>query len=289
MTGDTTGRGAAGPVTGERDGRPPGVEAVLTRTRAEGRAALIGYLPVGFPDLSTSVAAMEALVEGGADIVEVGVPYSDPLMDGPVIQQAVEVALRGGTRPPDTFAVTAAVRAAGVPPLVMTYWNIVDRFGVERFAAELAGNGGAGLITPDLIPDEAREWLAAARRHDLDRVFLVAPSSTDARLATTARACRGFVYAASTMGVTGTRSSLGASARILVERTRAVTDLPVCVGLGVSNAAQAAEVAGFADGVIAGSVFVRALADADDPVAGVAAVKALTAELATGVRDGTRG
>jgi tryptophan synthase alpha chain len=170
----------------------------------------------------------------------------------------------------------------------MTYWNIVDRYGVGRFAAELAGNGGAGLITPDLIPDEAEEWLSAAQRHDLDRVFLVAPSSTDARLAATARACRGFVYAASTMGVTGTRRSVGTGARVLVERTRGVSDLPVCVGLGVSSAAQAAEVAGFADGVIVGSAFVRALAGADGPAAGVAAVKALAAELACGVRDGVR-
>jgi tryptophan synthase alpha chain len=243
---------------------------------------------VGFPDVPTSVAAMQALVEGGADIVEVGVPYSDPLMDGPVIQHAVEAALRGGTHPRDCFRATAAVAAAGAPALVMTYWNIVDRYGVERFAADLATAGGSGLITPDLIPDEAANWLEAAVRHDLDRVFLVAPSSTDARLAATAQACRGFVYAASTMGVTGTRSTVGAGAQTLVERTRAVTGLPVCVGLGVSTPAQAAEVAGFADGVIVGSAFVRALAEADSPAAGVAAVKALAAELAAGVRDGVR-
>jgi tryptophan synthase alpha chain len=209
-------------------------------------------------------------------------------MDGPVIQHAVEAALRNGSRSRDVFTATAAVSAAGAHALVMTYWNIVDRYGVERFAADLAAHGGAGLITPDLIPDEAAEWLDAADRHDLDRVFLVAPSSTDARLAATARACRGFIYAASTMGVTGTRGSVGAGAKVLVERTRAVTDLPVCVGLGVSDAAQAAEVAGFADGVIVGSAFVRALADADSPAAGVIAVKGLAAELAGGVREGRR-
>jgi tryptophan synthase alpha chain len=286
VTGDTTGGEVTGPAPGAGGRGSRGVADVLARTRAEGRAALIAYLPVGFPDVPTSVAAMQALVEGGADIVEVGIPYSDPLMDGPVIQHAVEAALRHGTRSRDVFTATAAVAAAGAPALVMTYWNIVDRYGVQRFAEDLAARGGAGLITPDLIPDEAAEWLDAARRHDLDHVFLVAPSSTDARLAATARACRGFVYAASTMGVTGTRSTVGAGAQALVERTRAFTDLPICVGLGVSDAAQAAEVAGFADGVIVGSAFVRALADADSPAAGVTAVKRLAAELAGGVREG---
>jgi tryptophan synthase alpha chain len=291
VTGETTGSttravdGVREAVTGGRS-RDQGVAGVLARTRDEGRVALIGYLPVGFPDVPTSVAAVQALVEGGVDVVEVGVPYSDPLMDGPVIQHAVEAALRAGTRPADAFRATAAVAAVGAPALVMTYWNIVDRYGVERFAADLSGAGGAGLITPDLIPDEAGEWLDAAHRHDLDRVFLVAPSSTAVRLAATARACRGFVYAASTMGVTGTRSSVGAGARVLVERVRAVTELPVCVGLGVSTPAQAAEVAGFADGVIVGSAFVRALSEAGSPAAGVLAVKRLAAQLAAGVREG---
>jgi tryptophan synthase alpha chain len=284
-TADTTDRTSG---TRAPDVRTRGVAGVLERTRAEGRAALVGYLPVGFPDVPTSVAAMQALVEGGADVVEVGIPYSDPLMDGPVIQHATEAALRGGTHPADAFRATDAVSAAGAPALVMTYWNIVDRYGVEQFSTDLVAAGGSGLITPDLIPDEAGEWLEAARRHDLDRVFLVAPSSTDARLVATAQACRGFVYAASTMGVTGTRSSVGAGARGLVERTRAVTDLPICVGLGVSTPAQAAEVAGFADGVIVGSAFVRALAGAGSPAAGVAAVKTLAAELAAGVREGVR-
>ena len=182
-----------------------GVGPTLARTRHEGRAALVGYLPVGYPDVDTSIAAMRAMVEGGVDIVEVGVPYSDPLMDGPVIQHAGEVALAGGTRTRDAFRAVAAVVDAGAPALVMTYWNPVERYGISRFAADLAVAGGAGLITPDLIPDEAAEWLAAAQEQDLDRVFLVAPSSTPARLAETAEACRGFVYAASTMGVTGVR------------------------------------------------------------------------------------
>ncbi|HEX8498231.1 MAG TPA: tryptophan synthase subunit alpha [Actinomycetales bacterium] len=268
-------------MTGSR-----GVGATLAAAREQERAVLVGYLPVGFPDVDTSVAAMVAMVEAGVDVVEVGVPYSDPLMDGPLIQAAVEAALRGGARPRDAIAAAGAVAATGAPALVMTYWNLVDRYGVEAFARDLAGAGGAGLITPDLIPEEAGGWLDAAESHDLDRVFLVAPSSTDARLVSTTRACRGFVYAASTMGVTGTRTSVGDAAQVLVERTRAVTDLPVCVGLGVSDGAQAAEVAAFADGVIVGSALVRCLVDASSPQQGVDAVSRLSAELAEGVRSG---
>ena len=257
------------------------VAPALERARVEGRAALVGYLPVGFPDLDTSLAAMRAMVRGGADVVEVGVPYSDPLMDGEVIQQAADAALRAGTRVRDTFRAVAAVADEGAPALVMTYWNVIERYGVDRFAADLAAAGGAGLITPDLIPDEAGPWLAAAEREDLDRVFLVAPSSTDARLRSTASACRGFIYAASTMGDTGARSSVGEAAHVLVQRTRAVTDLPVCVGLGVSDGGQAAQVAEFADGVIVGSAYVREMLEGR----GADGVRALSEDLAKGVRS----
>jgi tryptophan synthase alpha chain len=262
------------------------VAAALADARAQGRAALIGYLPVGFPDVPTSIEAMRAMVRAGVDVVEVGVPYSDPLMDGPVIQHAVEAALRAGTRVRDTFDAVRQVSEAGAPALVMTYWNLVDRLGVEDFAARLQDAGGAGLITPDLIPDEAGAWLAAARAHDLDRVFLVAPSSTDVRLRSTAQACRGFVYAASTMGVTGARSAVSGTAAGLVTRVREVTDLPVCVGLGVSDGRQAAEIGRYADGVIVGSALVRCLAEAATGSAGVAAVERLATELAEGVRGG---
>jgi tryptophan synthase alpha chain len=263
-----------------------GVGATLAKARGENRAALVGYLPVGFPDVRGSIEAMVAMVESGVDIVEIGVPYSDPLMDGPVIQHAAETALRRGSRISDVFTAVRAVADAGAPALVMTYWNPVLRYGVDRFAEDLAEAGGAGLITPDLIPDEGEEWIAAAERNDLDRVFLVAPSSTDARLASTGAACRGFVYAASTMGVTGARTSVGDAAGTLVARARAVTDLPVCVGLGVSTGAQAAQVAGFADGVIVGSALVRCLVDAPTLAAGLTALRALSEELATGVRQG---
>ncbi|MCV2491690.1 tryptophan synthase subunit alpha [Geodermatophilus sp. YIM 151500] len=268
------------------------MSALRRRIRAangEGRAALVAYLPVGYPSAPGSVAAMVASVEAGADVVEIGVPYSDPGMDGPVIQQAVDVAVRAGIGMRDVLTAVEAVAEAGAVPVVMSYWNPIERYGVDRFAADLAAAGGAGAITPDLIPDEAGPWLAASDAHDLDRVFLVAPSSTDARLRSTAAACRGFVYAASTMGVTGTRATVSDAAERLVARTRAAArDVPVCVGLGVSNADQAAEVAGFADGVIVGSAFVRALLDAGDERAGADAAGRLAGELAEGVRRRAR-
>jgi tryptophan synthase alpha chain len=260
-----------------------GVGAVLAKTRAQGRAALVGYLPVGFPDLPGSIDAMVAMVQAGVDIVEIGVPYTDPLMDGPVIAHAADVALKGGTRLTDVFTAVRAVADAGAPALVMTYWNPVLRYGVDRFADDLAKAGGAGLITPDLIPDEGEQWMAAAERNDLDRVFLVAPSSTPQRLRSTALACRGFVYAASTMGVTGARTSVGDTAEVLVTRTRVMTDSPICVGLGVSTGAQAAQVAAFADGVIVGSALVRCLADARSRQDGLTAIRELCAELSAGV------
>ncbi len=253
----------------------------IAAAKAEGRAALIGYLPVGYPDVDSSIEAMVAMVEAGADAIEIGVPYSDPGIDGPVIQEAVEVAVRAGVGIPDVLRAVEAVAAAGAVPVVMTYWNPIERYGVERFATDLAAVGGAGLITPDLIPDEAAEWIAASDRAGLDRVFLVAPSSTDARLRSTTAASRGFVYVASTMGVTGARDTVSDAAQTLVARTReARPDIALCVGLGVSNGAQAAELAAFADGVIVGSAYVREMLEGR----GADGVRALTADLAAGVR-----
>ncbi len=263
-----------------------GSAAVLDAAAAEGRAALVGYLPVGFPSVEGSLAACRTMIAAGVDIVELGLPYSDPLMDGPVIEAAVDQALSGGTRTRHVLEVVAQLRETGAPVLVMSYWNPIDRYGVARFAQDLSQAGGAGLITPDLIPDEAAQWLAESERLDLERVFLVAPSSTPARLASTAAACHGWVYAASTMGVTGVRSQVGDGARALVERARAAGAQRVCVGLGVSTRAQAAEVAGYADGVIVGSALVRCLAEAGDEQAGLQALDALVRELAAGVREG---
>ncbi|HWB35083.1 MAG TPA: tryptophan synthase subunit alpha, partial [Rugosimonospora sp.] len=246
---------------------------------------LVGYLPAGFPTVDGAIAAIKAMVAAGVDLVEVGMPYSDPVMDGPVIQAASDAALRGGVRLRDLFTTVEAVAATGVPTVVMTYWNPVEQYGVERFARDLAGAGGAGLITPDLIPEEAQPWLAASDEHGLDRVFLVAPSSTDARIASTVAACRGFVYATAVMGVTGARATTSDAAPTLVARTRAVTStLPVGVGLGVSTGAQAAAVASYADAVIVGSALVRCLLDAPDGASGIAALQHLTADLAAGVR-----
>jgi tryptophan synthase alpha chain len=257
------------------------------KARAEGRAALVGYLPAGFPSVEGSIEAMRVMVEAGCDVIEIGLPYSDPVMDGPTIQAAAQQALEGGIRTTDVLRVVEAVAATGAPTLVMTYWNPVERYGVERFAADLASAGGAGLITPDLTPDSGAEWIAAADKHDLDKVFLVAPSSTPERIAMTTAACRGFVYATAVMGVTGARTTTSDLAGPLVARTRATTDLPVGVGLGVSNGDQAAEIASYADGVIVGSAFVRTLLDHQgDLEAGLAALRVLTEDLAGGVRRG---
>jgi len=254
------------------------LDELFARCRSEGRAALLGYLPVGFPSYDASVAGMLAMAEAGVDAIEVGVPYTDPGMDGPVIQVAVDAALRAGTRVAQVFDAVRAV-SAHVPVVVMGYWNPVEKYGPARFAKDLKAAGGAGAITPDLIPEEAGPWIDAAAEQDLAPVFLVAPSSTDERIAVVGRTNRGFVYAASTMGVTGTRDVVSNRAEELVARVRKQTDLPVCVGLGVSNGDQAAEVARYADGVIVGSALVRALQDD-----GVEGVRRLTRDLAGGVR-----
>ncbi len=240
------------------------VGPLFEKAKAEGRGVLVGCIPAGFPTVQGSIAAMRAMVECGVDLVEVEFPYSDPVMDGPVIQRASEIALAGGVRAADVVRSVEALAAAGAPVVLMTYWNPIERYGVERFARDFAAAGGAGLITPDLIPDEAEEWLAASDAHGLDRVFLVAPSSTDERIAMTTAACRGFVYATSVMGVTGARDQTSSAAPALVARVRQATDIPVGVGLGVRDGAQAAAVAGYADGVIVGSALVRCLLDAPD-------------------------
>ena len=264
---------------------------VLATAKAEGRAALVGYLPVGYPTVAGSLDAFRAIcVPGdgpGVDMLEIGMPYSDPMMDGPVIQRAGTAALNRGVRTRDIFAAVEAVASTGVVPVCMTYWNIVDRYGVDAFARDFANAGGAGLVTPDLTPDEAHDWLVASEDHGLDRIFLVSPSSTDERIVSTTQACRGWVYATAVMGVTGARQQTSSQAPELVSRLRQLApDTLVGVGLGVSNGAQAAEVAGFADAVIVGSALVKMLIAAED--AGtpddLAALRAVVADLAAGVR-----
>ncbi|WP_055482919.1 tryptophan synthase subunit alpha [Sphaerimonospora mesophila] len=260
------------------------LQAVFEKARAEDRAALVGYLPAGFPTKDGAIAAATAMVEAGCDVIEIGLPYSDPLMDGPTIQDAVHRSLTNGTRIADVLRTVEGVARTGAATLVMTYWNPVDRYGAERFARDLASAGGAGTITPDLTPEEAGAWIEASGAAGIDTVFLVAPSSTDDRIAKVAACCTGFVYAASLMGVTGARESVSAAAEGLVKRTRSHTELPVCVGLGVGTGAQAAEVAAYADGVIVGSAFIRRLLDAPDEASGLAALRELARELAGGVR-----
>jgi tryptophan synthase alpha chain len=255
------------------------VSSVFRRCAEEGRGALVGYLPAGYPTVDASIELLAAMSRDGCDLLEVGIPYSDPVMDGPTIQAAADTALRAGFRVRDVFTVVERVAATGAAIVVMTYINPVLRYGVDAFARDLAAAGGLGVITPDLIPDEADEWLAASSRHGLDRIFLVAPSSTEERIAATARASSGFLYATSTMGVTGARAGVDAAAARIVARCRPHTDLPIGVGLGVRSGDQAAEVASFADAVIVGSAFVSAAERAGAPGAG-----ALAAELADGVR-----
>src|SRR5579859_844441 len=273
-----------------RGGQPvTGVAGAFAKAGGEGRGVLVGYLPAGFPTVDGAIAAARAMAESGADVIEIGLPYTDPLIDGPVIQAAVDRALAGGTRVTDVLHTVEAVAAAtGVPVLVMTYWNPVDHYGVGRFARDLAAAGGSGLITPDLTPEEAGPWLDAAAEHGLDRIFLVAPSTTPERVELITKACAGFVYAVSVMGITGARDRVGEAAASVVSRVRACTDLPVAVGLGVRDGAQAAEVAGFADGVIVGSAFVQRLLDAPTLDAGIQGVRELAEDLAAGVRRPAR-
>ena len=238
------------------------VATAIDAARAEGRGALIGYLPIGYPDLQTSIEAAVTLAEAGVDILELGPPYSDPVMDGPVIQEATNAALQAGFRMRDTFTAVREVSArTDVPVLVMTYWNPVVQYGVSRYADDLSAAGGAGLITPDITPDAASDWLAESTRTGLDRVFLAAPSSTDARLEMIVRETTGFVYTVSTMGITGERAQLDAAARALVARLREHGAERACVGIGVSNADHVRSALEYADGAIVGTALVRALRD----------------------------
>jgi tryptophan synthase alpha chain len=265
---------------------------VFAKIRDSGRGALVGFLHVGYPTVELSLRALTALTgEGespGVDLVEVGMPYSDPMMDGPTVQRAGTRALERGVRTRDALAAVEAVVATGTPAVVMTYWNLIEHYGPDRFARDLAAAGGAGAITPDLTPDEAAEWFTVSDAHGLDRIFLVSPSSTDARLRSTVAACRGWVYATSVMGVTGARATTSSAAPELVRRVRAADPSAlVGVGLGVSNGAQAREVSAYADAVIVGSALVRTLLDAED--AGtpedLSGLRAVVADLAAGVRQ----
>ena len=254
------------------------LDELFVRVRSENRAALIGYLPAGFPTQEGCIAALTAMVEGGVDAVEIGYPYSDPVMDGPVIQAAAETSLRNGTGAQEVMATLAAISKIA-PSVVMTYWNPIERYGVDNFLKELKSNGGSGVITPDLTIEESEQWIASSTAHDTNRIYVVAPSTSDERLRKVTQATSGFVYAASLMGVTGTRTSVSSSAQSLVSKLRTVTDLPIAVGLGVSTPDQAREVAQYADGVIVGSAFIRLLQESSSLAEGVDKVRELAKDL----------
>ena len=258
------------------------LQPMFDQTRAANRSALVGYLPAGFPTVEHSKALFGAMIDGGCDLVEVGFPYSDPVMDGPVIQAAAERSRTSGFRLKHLFEIVESIADRGGRAVVMTYFNPVLAYGPDRFARDLAAAGGLGAITPDLIVDEAADWLIACRKHAIDSIFLVAPSSPAERIELTAAATRGFIYAASTMGVTGARDNVSSAAPALVAKCRTVTDLPIGVGLGVRTAAQVRQIGAYADAVIVGSALVSAAGSSEDPGAAVAATRALAADLATG-------
>jgi len=261
------------------------MKAAIAAARSEGRAALIGYLPVGYPSVEASCRAIAAMVEAGVDGVEVGLPYSDPSMDGPTVQAAAEAALQRGFRVRDVFAGVRAAVQAGAPAVVMSYYNPLLQYGLERFADDLVEAGGAGVILPDLTPDNAEEWIAIAASRGLETTFLVAPSSTQERIHFTVAATTGFLYATAVMGVTGERASIGSAAERLVRDSRAAGMDQVCVGIGVTTGAHAAQVGAYADGVIVGSALVRTLLDHENESDALAALREKVAELAQGVRS----
>jgi len=261
------------------------LDQLFVKVRTENRAALIAYIPAGFPSQSGCHKVIAAFIAGGVDAIEIGFPYSDPVMDGPTIQDAAVTALANGTGANEVFQALATA-TAHVPAVVMTYWNPIEKYGVNEFSAAIASNGGSGVITPDLTIEESQGWAGATERSAINPIYVVAPSTSDARLAQVTAKCGGFVYVASVMGVTGARTSVSTGAADLVARVRKVTSLPVAVGLGVSTREQAKGVAAYADGVIVGSAFIKALQDAPDEATGLAAVTELAKELAKGVREG---
>jgi len=255
------------------------VETLLRARAAESKGSLIGYFPAGYPDFDRSVEALVEMANSGCNVLEIGIPYSDPVVDGPVIQRATQQALQNGFRISKVFEIIRAVRAKSeVPILVMSYWNPILAYGVERFAKDLAASGGQGIITPDLIPDEAANWIQFSEGNNLERVFLAAPSSSSERVTQAHDASRGFVYAVSTMGITGERTQLDTLARSVVSRIREAGDRPACVGVGVSTAEQVREVNSYADGAIVGTAFINAYEEG-----GISALRQKVIELARGL------
>jgi len=260
--------------------RPPGtLESALRARRDAGHKLLIPYITAGLDD--EWLLVLEALAGAGADAIEVGVPFSDPMIDGAVIQEASMRALGRGTTPEGVLADLSRVEV-GVPLVVMTYYNLVYRAGHARIAGSMRHAGVRGAIIPDLPLEEAGPWVAAADPEDVATVLLVAPSTPDDRIGAICDRSRGFVYAVGRMGVTGEQAVLADSARVVAGRIRSATDLPVCVGIGVSTPDQAAAVCEVADGVIVGSALVRRLLEGGGPEAAAEFVGSLRGALDAG-------
>ena len=262
------------------------LDQVMVKVRQENRAALIAYIPAGFPSQEGCAKAIQVLADAGVDAIEIGFPYSDPVMDGPVIQEAADISIKAGTQAADVFAALKVASDTGVAAVVMTYWNPIAKYGVEKFAQSIADNGGSGVITPDLTIEESDEWIAATDKSGINPIYVVAPSTSNERLKYVTAKTGGFVYAASMMGVTGSREAVASTANELVSRVRTVTELPISVGLGVSTREQAKSLAAYADGVIVGSAFIKLLLEAPSEQAGLDAISDLAKELALGVREG---
>jgi tryptophan synthase alpha chain len=252
------------------------LEAALRAGRAEGRKLLVPYVTGGLGDDWAEV--VRAVADAGADAVEIGIPFSDPVMDGPVIQEASERSLASGTTPVTILDELREIDA-GIPLAVMTYYNICFRMGEERFARSLADAGVAAAILPDLPLEEVGPWAEAADTAGVETVLLAAPTAPDERLPRICERARGFVYAVGLLGVTGERDELAASATVIAGRVKAVTDKPVLIGVGVSNAAQAVEASAVADGVVIGSALVRRLLDGEGPAGAAAFVGEVRAAL----------
>ena len=244
------------------------LDQTFAKLKTERRAALMPYLPLGYPTIDASQQLIRAVTDAGADVIELGVPFSDPLADGPVIQRAAQIALQNGMTLARCLEMARTARADGItiPLVLMGYYNPILRFGIERFTRAANDAGVDGLIVPDLPPEEAHALDAASRAGDLDLIFLAAPTSPPARLQKIANATRGFLYLVSVMGVTGARDQVAADLSEFVARVRAVTTKPICVGFGIASAESAKRVARLADGVIVGSALVSRIGDPNNAV-----------------------
>lgn len=261
-------------------------ESRLTRTFREAvHPLLIPYAVGGYPDTAACLEILKVYADSGAGILEIGIPFSDPLADGPVIQAASQVALRGGTRPTAVLDMAGEAALSGPPVVLLGYLNTVLAYGADRFFAHCRTQSVAGVVVPDVPVEEAADLQRSARAHDVDIILLAAPTSTESRLARIAAAASGFIYCVSTTGVTGTRASLRADLPEFVERVRRHTDLPLAVGFGVSTPDQAGDIARYADGVIIGSRLVDLVAGSDSREAALAGLRSFLKEAEKAVKE----